>query len=106
MFRRKIIRNRFHLWVFLNKNPKMIKYRARESDIGDLVASHYTIEESEVHINSGSTENEEVKSPPNYSINTSSNNQTVNINSSSSSNFHEGRINYSSCGSNEEEENI
>ena len=61
MFRRKIIRNRFHLWVFLSKNPKMIKYRARESDIGDLIASHYTMEESEVHINSGSIENEETK---------------------------------------------
>ena len=84
----------------------MIKYRARESDIGDFVASHYTMEESEVHINSGSTENEEVKSPPNYSINTSSECPTVNINSVSQTNFHEGRINYSSCGSNEEEKNI
>jgi len=68
MFRMKIIRNRFHLWVFLSKNPKMIQYRAKESDIGDLVASHYTMEESEVHINSGSTENDQVTTENNERI--------------------------------------
>ena len=33
LFRRKIRRNRLHLWVFLSRNPSIIQYRVKENQV-------------------------------------------------------------------------